>query len=326
MLNTMRPSIKIALIYTLMGILWILLSDNILLLLFHKTAPGYIRQIQTYKGIFYVLLTGVLLYYLVRHYYNQLRSKVEELTELNKNLAEQKRQLELSNKELEQFSYIVSHDLQEPLRMISSFATRISEKYDDRLDQRGKQYLQFVVGGATKIRGLILDLLEYSHATQQQVTYEKVSLNELLDDIRFLFRQKIADTQAEIIVPQDLPTIISNKTLLQLILQNMIDNGLKYRDADRTPIIRIGLTEEDGYWQFCITDNGKGIEPEYLNRIFTIFYRLQSDEQSDGNGMGLAIVKKIIEKFDGRIWVQSVPGSGSSFYFTVPIMRNVPKG
>ena len=123
-----------------MGILWILLSDNLLLLLFHKTAPGYIRQIQTYKGIFYVLITGVLLYYLIRHSYNQLRSKLEELTELNQNLAAQKRQLELSNKELEQFSYIVSHDLQEPLRMISSFATRISEKYDDRLDQRGKQY------------------------------------------------------------------------------------------------------------------------------------------------------------------------------------------
>ena len=209
--------------------------------------------------------------------------------------------------------------------MISSFATRISEKYDDRLDQRGKQYLQFVVGGATKIRGLILDLLEYSHATQQQVTYEKVSLNDLLDDIRFLFRQKIADTQAQIIIPQDLPTIISNKTLLQLILQNMIDNGLKYRDAERAPIIRLDFKEESNYWQFCITDNGIGIEPEYLNRIFTIFYRLQSDEQSDGNGMGLAIVKKIIEKFDGRIWVESIPGTGSSFYFTIPVMPNVPK-
>lgn len=315
----MRPSIKIALIYTSIGIIWILLSDYLSLLFYSKFEMEYFKQIQSFKGIFYVVITGLLLYFLVRFYYNKLHKQLNELTELNRKLAEQKRELELSNTELEQFSYIVSHDLQEPLRMISNFATRISQKYDHQLDDKGKQYIQFVVSGAAKIRSLILDLLEYSHATKEQTNYESVALKDVIDDVMFLFRQKISDTKARIIVPQNLPELKSNKSLIQLIIQNILENGLKYCHEERTPEIEIEIVQLDANWQFCIKDNGIGIEADYLDSIFTIFYRHHTAKQSNGNGMGLTIVKKIIEKINGRIWVESVPGEGSSFYFTIPI-------
>lgn len=312
-----RPSTKIAALYIFIGIVWILTSDSLLLLFFSERELEEISYIQTSKGIFYVVATGVLLYLLVSRYYRKLRDKVTQLRKLNENLILQKQQLEESNAELEQFAYVVSHDLQEPLRMVSSFLTRIETKYSDDLDERGKQYIQFAIEGALKMRSLILDLLDYSRVGKDKFHSEPVDMNLMVTDIRFLFRKTIKETHATLI-SSELPVIISDKAPVQLVMRNIIGNALKYHKPGEAPVVRISARRKNKFWEFCISDNGIGIDPIYHDRIFNIFQRLHNDRDYQGSGMGLAITKKVIENLGGQIWLQSTEGEGSSFYFSLP--------
>lgn len=238
------------------------------------------------------------------------------LKKLNADLEKINRELIVSNVELERFAYVASHDLQEPLRMITSFLSQIEKKYGELLDEKGKQYIHFAVDGAQRMRQIILDLLEFSRAGRKQNNFEEVDLNEMLQSIISLYRQQQIETNAKIDFGK-LPTIITAKSLLSQVFQNLIGNALKYYKKEEAPLIIISSEENETHWQFSIKDNGIGIAKEYFEKIFVIFQRLHHKGEYSGTGIGLAIVKKIVENLGGEIWLQSEENKGSAFFFTI---------
>lgn len=232
--------------------------------------------------------------------------------ELNKRVDE----LAISNSELEQFAYIASHDLQEPLRMVTSFLGQLDKKYSEKLDEKGKQYMNFAVDGAVRMRKIILDLLEYSRVGKISIKYETIALQEVIDDIIKLNKITIDDCNASITVAK-LPVIVAMKTLMQQLFQNLILNALKYHTSGTPPVIGIRCSENEEFWEFSVADNGIGINERFFERIFVIFQRLHNRDEYSGTGIGLAICKKIVEAHGGRIWVESEEGKGSIFYFTI---------
>lgn len=239
-----------------------------------------------------------------------------KLKELNQNLQNYSRELSISNAELEQFAYVASHDLQEPLRMVTSFLTQIEKKYAPVIDDKGKQYIHFAVDGAKRMRQIILDLLEFSRVGKKEDNLEEVDLNSLVGDICSLFRQQIQDTKAKIIT-ETLPTIITYKPPIRQVFQNLIGNSLKYQSPGVSPVVSISCGELGGYWLFSITDNGIGIDPQFFDKIFIIFQRLHNKDEYSGTGMGLAITKKIVENLGGKIWVESEENKGATFHFSI---------
>lgn len=240
----------------------------------------------------------------------------EKLEELNTELKQRADELAASNEELEQFAYVASHDLQEPLRMVTSFLTQLDKKYGDNLDQKANEYIHYAVDGAQRMRQIILDLLNYSRLNKDQAKREKVSLNKLLDDAKSLERSHIQETNAEIICDK-LPTLKVNPGAVQQVFQNLLNNAIKYQKADVTPKIKISAEELDSHWKISFSDNGIGINEEFKDTIFQIFQRLHTRDHYSGTGIGLAISKKIIERHQGKIWVESEEGKGSTFYFTL---------
>ena len=261
---------------------------------------------------------------LIPRLFNGMQQSIEnEKTLLNE--VEQKKQslqrtlhtLEEKNDELEQFAYVASHDLQEPLRMITIFLQQLQSKYDGTIDDTGKKYIAFAVDGANRMRQIIIDLLEYSRAWRTEAAMENVDLNGLVNDIKVLFSNIITEKKA-VITTAHLPVIKHYKTPLLQLFQNMISNALKYSRADGQVCIHIDVKDMESHWQFAVSDNGIGISPVYFDKIFIIFQRLHNKDQYTGTGIGLAICKKIIDKMGGRIWVESEEEKGSAFYFTIP--------
>ena len=239
-----------------------------------------------------------------------------KLNELNKDLQKNAKELAVSNAELEQFAYIASHDLQEPLRMVSSFLTQLEKKYSDILDDKGRQYIHFAVDGAKRMRQIILDILEFSRAGKLEEHVEEVNINELLKEIMLLSKKQIEDTDA-IIHFDNLPSLRSTKTQLRQVFQNLLSNAIKYHKENEPPVITISAKKMPTHWLFSIKDNGIGIDPVYFDRVFTIFQRLHNKDEYSGTGIGLAIVKKIVEGMEGEIWIESSPGKGTTFFFTI---------
>ena len=238
------------------------------------------------------------------------------LKQLNETLEQNAQQLAVTNKELEQFAYVASHDLQEPLRMVTSFLTQLENKYGDCIDDKGKQYIFYAVDGAKRMRQIILDLLEFSRIGRQENVMEQVDFNELVSDVLILLNNQIEESKA-IITVETLPVISTHQIPLRQVFQNLIGNALKYRHNEKAPVIKIRCTEIPGYWMFSIKDNGIGINKEYFEKIFIIFQRLHNKDDYTGTGIGLAIVKKIINNLNGKIWVESEEGKGTTFYFTI---------
>ncbi|MEQ8582707.1 MAG: PAS domain S-box protein [Marinoscillum sp.] len=241
----------------------------------------------------------------------------ESLKILNENLEKQAKDLAISNAELEQFAYVASHDLQEPLRMVTSFLTRLENKYDAQLDEKAHQYIHFAVDGAKRMRQIILDLLQFSRVGRHEDDLEVIEVQEIVAEVVTLQKKIIEEKQANISIG-DLPTLQTFRSPLLQIFHNLISNALKYTQEGRPSFISITCYSTNTHWQFSVEDNGIGIEPEYCDQIFIIFQRLHQKEEYGGTGIGLAIVKKIIDNMGGKIWVESVPGEGSAFYFTLP--------
>jgi PAS domain S-box-containing protein len=239
----------------------------------------------------------------------------ESLKKLNLRLKKHTRELEISNAELEQFAYVASHDLQEPLRMVSSFLTQLERKYGDVLDEKARQYIHFAVDGAKRMRQIILDLLQFSRVSNIEEEKEKVDLNEVIGDF-LLLRQKVIQEKNAIVVSENLPIISTYKTPISQVFHNLLDNALKYHKEGVPPKIKIAVKDKKDHWQFSIKDNGIGIEEAYFEKIFVIFQRLHDKETYDGTGIGLAIVKKILENLNERIWVTSEVGKGTTIYFS----------
>ncbi|MHA4842551.1 sensor histidine kinase [Flavitalea antarctica] len=233
------------------------------------------------------------------------------------NIRQQAIDLEISNKELEQFAYVASHDLQEPLRMVTGFLKQLENRYADIIDDRGKQYIHFAVDGAKRMRQIILDLLRFSRVGRWEEAAETVDTQILAKESLNLFSSQIDETAAKITI-HPLPVISTYKTLLGQVFQNLLGNALKYRKTGTSPIIDMSARENGSDWEFTFTDNGIGIAKEYHERVFIIFQRLHNREEYSGTGIGLAIVKKIITNLGGKIWIDSEPGEGTAFHFTVP--------
>lgn len=246
------------------------------------------------------------------------RKKSErELLHLNKSLKEKNEQLALSNTELEHFAYVASHDLQEPLRMITGFLTQLNKKYGSELDEKGRTYIHYAVDGAGRMRIIIQELLKYSRLGRQQEAREIVHIGEILEGVEALYRPLIRETGAEIKKPGNLPVVLSYRVLLFQVFQNLIDNALKYRKAGVPPVIEISFTETETQWSFKVKDNGIGIDSQYFDKIFTIFQRLHGKAEYEGTGMGLTNAKKIVESLGGTISVDSEPGKGAEFSFSI---------
>ena len=242
------------------------------------------------------------------------------LKELNESLQKRASQLATSNAELESFAYVASHDLQEPLRMVSSFLQLIEKRYKDKLDQKAHEYIRFAVDGAERMKGLILDLLEYSRVNSRKEQKEIVDLSEVATTLELTYKQ-VVQTAEGMLEIDELPRVLGNKIQLMQLFQNLVSNALKYK-SNRPPVIKISVKEKVGYYQFAVSDNGIGIEERFFSKIFIIFQRLHNKNEFSGTGIGLAICKKIVEIHAGSIWVESTPGLGSTFYFTLPSNTN----
>jgi PAS domain S-box-containing protein len=222
-----------------------------------------------------------------------------------------------SNKDLEQFAYVASHDLQEPLRAISGFVELLKRNLQNSLDARTTEYMDFTVEGAKRMQSLINGLLEYSRISARGRKPEQTDSKAALDRAIAYLLTSIKESGAKITV-ESLPPIHIDPVQLTQLFQNLIGNAIKFRSKERPLEIHISAVRQTNVWQFAVTDNGIGIEPQYTERIFLIFQRLHTRQQYPGTGIGLAICKKIIERHGGKIWVESKPGNGSTFYFTVP--------
>ncbi|WKV12001.1 PAS domain-containing sensor histidine kinase [Marivirga harenae] len=247
----------------------------------------------------------------------QEKNQQEELKNLNLELKDYTQKLENSNKELEQFAYIASHDLQEPLRMVSSFMTQLKIKYEDQLDDKAQTYINFAVDGAKRMRQIIVDLLEYSRAGTQQEKLEKLDLNNEIAEVLSLLHSSVSKKNIDLEI-EELPEVYYSRTAIKQLFHNLIGNAIKYSKLDSQPKIEIKCKECKLHYEFEIKDNGIGIDPKNNEKIFQIFQRLHSKSEYPGTGLGLAICKKLVEKYGGKLWVESLLGIGSSFSFTVP--------
>jgi len=244
---------------------------------------------------------------------------ISERRRAEESLRHQTEELARSNTELEQFAYVASHDLREPLRMIASFIDLLARRYGDRLDQDGLDFIAFARDGAARMDRLVLDLLDYSRIGRICHPMQPVALGPVLARVCRSLALKISEAKAEILPPvPPLPTVTGDPDELARLLQNLIDNALKYRDPVRPMRIRLTAERHGAGWEISVADTGIGIEPQYFERIFRIFQRLHTREAYEGTGIGLAICKKIVERHGGRIWVESTPGVGSVFHFTLP--------
>jgi PAS domain S-box-containing protein len=223
--------------------------------------------------------------------------------------------LKRSNRELEQFAYVSSHDLQEPLRMISSFTQLLERRYKNKLDNDADEYIDFIVEGAQRMKYLIDDLLTFSRLNTQSKEFENVDLETILDIVLSNLTVFIKENNA-LITHDPLPTVTADESQMMQVFQNLIANAIKFHGS-KPPEIHIFAQKKNREWKFAVTDNGIGIDPEYKKQIFEVFKRLHTREEYPGSGIGLSVTQKIINMHGGNIWVESELGKGSTFYFTI---------
>jgi signal transduction histidine kinase len=235
---------------------------------------------------------------------------------MEQDLARKVDELARSNDDLEQFAYVASHDLQEPLRMVTAYTQLLSERYRGKLDDNADKYIGYASEGAQRMQVLIQDLLAFSRVGRNGFTYGSVDCNEVLQEVLTTLAPAMQECGA-VVTHDALPIVWAERTQVAQIFQNLIGNAVKFRGQE-PPIIAVEAEQADQRWRFNVRDNGIGIAPEYAENIFVVFQRLHARTEYPGNGIGLAICKKIVERNGGKIWVESQPGSGSSFKFTLP--------
>jgi light-regulated signal transduction histidine kinase (bacteriophytochrome) len=252
----------------------------------------------------------------------EVRAARAQIEWVNDQLKLQAEELTRSNRDLEQFAYVASHDLQEPLRKVASFCQLLQRRYQGQLDERADQYIAFAVDGAQRMQRLINDLLAFSRIGRLTSGFTDVDLNQVLEQVRSQLEPRAGD-DAEISWP-DLPTVEGEEPLLTTLFVNLVGNSLKFRRPDVQPVIRITAEGDDREWRINVRDNGIGIEAEFADKVFVIFQRLHAKDAYEGTGIGLAIVKKIVEYHGGRIWLDLDATEGTSLWFSLPLLAGVP--
>jgi signal transduction histidine kinase len=246
----------------------------------------------------------------------ELEAAEKALQERSEELSQRVAELARSNAELERFAYVASHDLKEPLRMIISYTQLLARRYKGRLDADADEFIGFAVDGATRMERLIQDLLLYSRVGLRDRLYKPTDCEMIFE--RALSNLKAIINESDAVITHDrLPIVSGDETQLVQVFQNLVGNAIKFR-GKAAPRVHLAAQRKDAEWVFTVKDNGIGIDPQFADRIFVIFQRLHNRAEYPGNGIGLAICKKVIENHSGRIWVSSRPGKGSTFYFTLP--------
>jgi len=270
-----------------------------------------------------LILLSVILTALLPTLFKSLQNTIEEQQKLRMQVKIEQRSLkqtlkviQYKNKELEEFSYMTSHDLQEPLRMVSGLLQQLDKNYKKGLDEKAQQYINLAIDGAERMKKIISDLLEYSLAEKKPYTVEEVDLNAVLENFMRENSEVIADKKAHFSC-SELPNILADKLSVTQLFQNLLGNALKYQRKGEIPSISIKYNETKKYWEFAVTDNGIGIADEDQDKVFVVFKRLHDRSEYPGTGIGLAICKKIVENHKGKIWIESEPGKGSTFHFTI---------
>ena len=255
---------------------------------------------------------------LIDHILTKLQQAIFVQIDTRKNLENSVLMLQNKNDELEHMTYVASHDLQEPLRMVTSFLAQLDKKYKDQLDQRGKQYIHFAMDGANKMRDVMLEVLAFSKIGMNESEQEHVNIKELVEEVIWMNRKLIQENNSQLIIDQ-LPIIYGHKILLRTLFTNLISNAVKYKSNARISIIKVTYQKENGMHIFKISDNGIGIPTEKMEQIFLLFNRGDyKNNQVQGSGIGLAICKKIILLMNGEIHVESKIHEGSTFYLKFP--------
>lgn len=250
-----------------------------------------------------------------------LRGTVQDITERKRVEEDRERliaDLARSNQELEQFAYVASHDLQEPLRMVSSYMQLLEKRYKGQLDEKADTYIHFAVDGAQRMQKLIEGLLAYSRITRQGAEFRPVDTNKVFAQAVENLSAAIRESGAVVAEEAPLPTVAGDEMQLVQLFQNLIANAVKYRKPDLPPLVQVAARREGAEWVFSVHDNGIGIDPRYFERVFLLFQRLHTRQEYPGTGIGLSLCKRIVERHHGRLWVESTPGEGATFFFTLP--------
>jgi light-regulated signal transduction histidine kinase (bacteriophytochrome) len=227
-------------------------------------------------------------------------------------------ELERSNRDLEQFAYIVSHDLREPLRTVTGYLGLLDIRYRGQLDAKADLYIDYAVSGAERMQEMIRALLNLSRVGTRGKPFAPVDVERVLEHVLDSLEQAIVETDAEINY-ESLPTVMADKTQLAQVFQNLIANAIKFRREDVPPRVDISAERQESAWLFSVADNGIGIDPEQKSRLFKVFQRLHTDSEYPGVGIGLALSRRIVKRHQGKIWVESAPGKGATFKFTLPV-------
>ena len=242
---------------------------------------------------------------------------ITALKQTQENLEVQATELQRSNEELEQFAYLASHDMQEPLRVIASFCDLLQLRYADKLDDDGKEFIGYAVDGARRMRSLLDDLLTYSRVGRSEIKISPVPLTEVMTEIQGRLSSIIEDEKADLTF-DDLPTVNGDQTLLTQLLQNLVGNGIKFH-GDTPPKVHVSAERETNCWTISVRDNGIGIDPQYADKVFQMFQRLHGSDTYAGNGLGLALCKRAVERHGGKIWIDPSEASGSTIKFSLPV-------
>jgi len=292
-----------------------------------SSKAGTVIVIGNILALFFLLLAGAVIFQEM----GQRRRAEDEVRNLNADLerrvadrtaelAERAKDLARSNGELQQFAYVASHDLQEPLRMVASFTQLLAKRYADKLDDDAREFINYAVDGAKRMQTLISDLLSYSRVGTQGKTFELVNCDAVLDRVLKGLKLAIEDNGA-VIAREPLPAVLGDSIQLSQLFQNLLTNAIKFH-GEKPPLVQISAEKNGSTCKVSVCDNGIGISPDHADRIFVIFQRLHTKTEYPGTGIGLAICKKIVERHRGRLWVEPSQGGGSTFCFTIPVAQN----
>lgn len=283
-------------------------SLNIYVAIGNTEMEAFLEKVVGYLGGFILVALGLIRWAPTVEQVHLAHARLETA------VAERTTELERSNRDLEQFAYLASHDLQEPVRTISTYLQRLEKREGERLDADSRASIGLMLGAAKRMRALIRDLLDYSRIERRGKPLEPMDSAAAVKVALADLNGQVSETRSDIAV-SPLPTVLGDPLQIAVVFRNLLSNAIKYRHPDRRPEIRVGAERRDGQWEFLVEDNGIGIESQYLDRIFDIFERLHRDDEYEGTGIGLAICEKIVGRHGGTVWAESVPGKGSIFHF-----------